>query len=981
MWSTPQTVWPEQDSILASKDIAPKEASGQNHRGVQHHAWSRDFCEGQYSVRPVLGSQLLPYAELEPFCLILQVSSSTGPPTPFFVSAKVGPVVQGDQIGKEGALQIATRWDVGEWVWGIESAPLRRMAQASPIGTVGFRFEIWRHGQLSRRWLGCTTPAAIPSGTFKVSMGGVQLSVAAHRGLRAEVAMRQEGAHVTDGGAASATDAVSSAASLEYEAMQAAAEGRWGAVTALLRELRPAVAENSSQGLAEQDSSGRTLLRLCVDGQHRDRIAALQALEGGILTAVLGSRRPYLWTLQLMAVCGRSGTFIGETRVAVPRSAGVFCGRPWTVPSKTTVPWQDLIWSDSQHCQGELQSVASDTRLIQLSSDSVTLCLRPAAPGEDVLLGGSSFRNPHGFALVSASGSVAGRPALGIFDFQASARLAVELEKHGPQEAAALAVACDADPRALAEDGLSPFTAALLGDDPCNLLASVRPPLRIRLRRGDSEAWVSLARSADGAGHADLVAAPLCRGIALPDEMAKALLDFCFRADLPLLAARALGRVNGEKYLLDAAERAEDPHWLRVTETITQQIHPDRPLRLEEGIVEYVLNQIRLHRSQFKLVLAAYLTGCAQTDIRDPPAVLFDGGAECPICFDTLCWGAPVCLVDGKCAVCPHFLCTGCARGCEAAASSSGASLRCPECRRSASRVAPLPSLVEDPLGWFDCLAMPNGRMRRETFQRAVAATLPVDADELGMALDSQQLLKTPLSTEVTAAEFFSGGLYAWLLRHEAEHRLSTGMGVPPPIELREDWFRHWDLSKSGRLSRRDLTRAVLRTLRVSSINFDRVKELRHCVDRLWERHAAMRRNVGGHCSSQDISCTEFLQENGLGEMLEDEFGAEFTAAAAVAVATSTRRPRQDRQRLDRRTVVAQVADRLTSAALAPLQNHAARPGRFRGSGIPAQVLLPQPSGLSLPSVSEDSQDEAEDLDRSPSPESSVYSDSQVVHL
>ena len=58
------------------------------------------------------------------------------------------------------------------------------------------------------------------------------------------------------------------------------------------------------------------------------------------------------------------------------------------------------------------------------------------------------------------------------------------------------------------------------------------------------------------------------------------------------------------------------------------------------------------------------------------------------------CRSRPVAFVADS-AVCLHFLCAGCARGYASATSAAGDALRCPECRRHAVAMRPLPELCE----------------------------------------------------------------------------------------------------------------------------------------------------------------------------------------------------------------------------------------------------------------------------------------------
>eukprot|EP00913_Durusdinium_trenchii_P007577 g7120.t1 len=74
--------------------------------------------------------------------------------------------------------------------------------------------------------------------------------------------------------------------------------------------------------------------------------------------------------------------------------------------------------------------------------------------------------------------------------------------------------------------------------DPCGMLKGLNAQLRFRILRGDETAWAEVARSAEGRDLPDIAAGALSRGLPIPKKMAEELLEYCFSADLPLLALR-----------------------------------------------------------------------------------------------------------------------------------------------------------------------------------------------------------------------------------------------------------------------------------------------------------------------------------------------------------------------------------------------------------------------------------------------------------
>jgi hypothetical protein len=150
---------------------------------------------------------------------------------------------------------------------------------------------------------------------------------------------------------------------------------------------------------------------------------------------------------------------------------------------------------------------------------------------------------------------------------------------------------------------------------------------------------------------------------------------------------------------------------------------------------------------------------------------------------------------------------------------------------------------------------------------------LPIDGDSLGQALDAGRLSGgLPVGSfggEITAADFFTGGLYAWVWRHERELRCYASLeAAPPPPDPadRRAWFKYWNLSRSGWLSRGDVLRAIFRAFQVDALETERLAELRHRVDRIWAACTDEQRHRG-------IACSEFEAPGGLSDRLEEAFG------------------------------------------------------------------------------------------------------------
>ncbi|CAE7708446.1 slc10a7 [Symbiodinium sp. CCMP2592] len=615
----------------------------------------------------------------------------------------------------------------------------------------------------------------------------------------------------------------------------------------------------------------------------------MQALEGCTLRVILGKTRQYWWCLHIRTVCINTFWFNGRISIGVPRSRGfqapndVLSRTPlasWTDP-----PWATCIWSKPQECDGKLEvdspSTFPDTevRLLVDGGHDVALKLRFVASGEVAAFGHGQIRNPLPFALIVAAGVIAGKVASGACDPAACARIAAEMEESGPRIAAQLTLDLGADPRALADDGLSPYTAAILKEDPCGMLSGLDSGLRLRILRGDRAAWAEVARSAEGKGLPDIAAGALSRGLPIPDSMAEELLGYCFQAELPLLTLRVLARIDGKRFLMPALQRARSLAWRRVAERIVQQARPGlKPYWLSSESLRYAVLQIQSGCNQYRLLLDSFLQYLRASEeeefLKDPCALPRDrGGAECPICLEPLCRSTPVAFVDAAdAAVCLHLLCSKCARGYTSSTNTQGEALRCPECRRHAITMRQLPSLSEDPLHWFEFLASDtvsvNGKVAKSMLLRTISSILPVEAD----AIEAGRV-GTELSQEVSASDFLTHELFVWVWRNVQEHLRCMKLGPPPDLEERRAWFKYWNLSESGRLSRAEVLRAILRSFRVSSTDRQKLQELRARVDKVWDLWHSNRLAVQGHADPNFVSCEEFARDGGFGDLLNEMFG------------------------------------------------------------------------------------------------------------
>jgi hypothetical protein len=131
-------------------------------------------------------------------------------------------------------------------------------------------------------------------------------------------------------------------------------------------------------------------------------------------------------------------------------------------------------------------------------------------------------------------------------------------------------------------------------------------------------------------------------------------------------------------------------------------------------------------------------SGCEKEAWSVPGLFSTDSGAECPVCYDTLCASQPSVLIsdDGH-RVCSHYFCFSCARrlqtGCPLCRAQAAAGSRC--------KALPLPDIEKQPLLWFSLVDVDgDGRLNQAEAVRAVETTLPLDAECFRSALSGSNL-------------------------------------------------------------------------------------------------------------------------------------------------------------------------------------------------------------------------------------------------
>lgn len=110
---------------------------------------------------------------------------------------------------------------------------------------------------------------------------------------------------------------------------------------------------------------------------------------------------------------------------------------------------------------------------------------------------------------------------------------------------------------------------------------------------------------------------------------------------------------------------------------------------------------------------------------------------ECCICFEPLHEGQIATLTHRGRNACPHYLHDECARQLlESAGSGFAHQKACPQCRTTIDGCVTVPSIAENPDGWFFCVdAEGDGRLSRQQVVNILVRQWPIDTAKLEEAL------------------------------------------------------------------------------------------------------------------------------------------------------------------------------------------------------------------------------------------------------
>eukprot|EP00929_Paragymnodinium_shiwhaense_P118935 TRINITY_DN90832_c0_g1_i1.p1 TRINITY_DN90832_c0_g1~~TRINITY_DN90832_c0_g1_i1.p1 ORF type:complete len:682 (+),score=121.23 TRINITY_DN90832_c0_g1_i1:117-2162(+) len=340
----------------------------------------------------------------------------------------------------------------------------------------------------------------------------------------------------------------------------------------------------------------------------------------------------------------------------------------------------------------------------------------------------------------------------------------------------------------------------------------------------------------------------------------------------PAIRHRLLLRQRAVRCLLGRPEPPEE-------EAPCLEVEPDRPAWLEEFDKK----------------------GSISDPWQSPCLLLMEYATECPVCYDPLYTSRPSVLTssDGR-RICGHYFCFSCAQRLP-----SG----CPLCRAQAevgnAKVCALPDVEKRPWQWFAMVDVDrDGRLEQAEAVHALEAVLPIDAERLRRALGIEVAGTSSLSREGTGLELLrensslsgvagasgwwkewlgepqsnqsvaagsggisaeafcaEGGMLQWIVENLGELRKAEQAGEPPELEAGglEHWFDFWDTDCDGGLSKPELLRALMKTLRVSGVERKRVGAIRSTIEKCfgcWAHHSDL------------VSREAFLKPDGLGALL-----------------------------------------------------------------------------------------------------------------
>jgi len=207
--------------------------------------------------------------------------------------------------------------------------------------------------------------------------------------------------------------------------------------------------------------------------------------------------------------------------------------------------------------------------------------------------------------------------------------------------------------------------------------------------------------------------------------------------------------------------------------------------------------------------------------------------AECPLSFKPLYEGQVAIFVDSKGKrVGTQFYRLDAA---EEFIASAGPSATCPQTGQSVAKAKPVPSILEDPKGWFNaCDADGNRKLSRDEVVAALKAQLPLNNRAIERFRSDDSAWRNwdrDGSGFIEYVEIMDEDQGILKFIRDSFARITDNRPVPDLRRDREAWFRHWDEDNSGELEFEEVVRALKKSFAVSTAG---VAALRESLRAIW---------------------------------------------------------------------------------------------------------------------------------------------------
>ncbi len=204
--------------------------------------------------------------------------------------------------------------------------------------------------------------------------------------------------------------------------------------------------------------------------------------------------------------------------------------------------------------------------------------------------------------------------------------------------------------------------------------------------------------------------------------------------------------------------------------------------------------------------------------------------AECAVCFEDLCSMPCAVFVDGHARrCCSHFLHEVCARALPTKA--------CPLCRAPFEATRTLPSIRDDPHGWFACVDVEgDGRLSKVQVREALVTQFPLDTSKFDGVIDTLWARWDHDGSGFVSREEFAdpdSGLLADVRAQLLKVPRAPPERVPDIATDRNKWFDHFDEGRSGYLSQEAVVRGLIKTYGLGT-DLSQVVAMRKLVGAVW---------------------------------------------------------------------------------------------------------------------------------------------------